>query len=410
MTDKIRTERITYRRRDLVRLAKRDNNNKRPFLLVNPLQGKHIPCSPAGALRLFEALAERLYDSCRGERLLIVGFAETATAIGAAVAACSPDRTGYIQTTRENIPGADYLYFSESHSHATEQRLTKNRLSELLSAADRVIFAEDEVTTGSTILNAVAAIRREYASLDLKFGVVSILNGMTEEHLERFHSENISCAWLLRLQNDSYKEHLDQFEYDPALCFQPDGSVTEQPEHQAVFRSAVQGGSPLGGYCNPRLGVGMKTFLESCRSMAESAAERLCAPSGNALQDKDVLVLGTEEFMFPPLMLAAYLETHCGCRSVRFHATTRSPILPCGREDYPITSRYGLRSVYDPLRSTFIYNLNRYDKVVIIHDSPSDFAPGLSDLCSVLIRKGCQDISILRWTAEDTAYPQGGVR
>ena len=43
-----------YNKEDLVKVAKRDNNNKRTFLLVNPLQGKHIPVSPTAALELFK--------------------------------------------------------------------------------------------------------------------------------------------------------------------------------------------------------------------------------------------------------------------------------------------------------------------------------------------------------------------
>lgn len=383
-----------YQRNDLVRLAKRDNNTRRPFLLVNPLQGKHIPCSPGGALALFQCLAARLYDSCREEQLLIIGFAETATAIGAAIAACAPDQTDYIQTTREAIGGTDSLFFSEVHSHATEQKLIKNNLRSMLLRADRVIFAEDEVTTGNTILNAIDAVQKEYGPLPLKFGVVSILNGMSEENLKVFHHRGISCTWLLRLENESYTDHLSSCEYDPALCFTPDPSLLSDEDFYELLSRAKKGGFPLEGYCNPRLGAGMKTFLDGCRHMTESAS---AYPDTENLMDKNVLVLGTEEFMFPPLILAAYLETHCGCRSVRFHATTRSPILPCGREDYPITSRFSLRSVYDPCRATFIYNLNQYDKVIIVHDSPENYTAGILDLCTALTQRGCGDITIFRW-------------
>ena len=39
-----------YTAADTLRIAKRYNNPKRSYLLVNPLQAKHIPVSPAGAL------------------------------------------------------------------------------------------------------------------------------------------------------------------------------------------------------------------------------------------------------------------------------------------------------------------------------------------------------------------------
>ena len=49
-----------YRESDLVCVAKRLNNKKRGYLVVNRLQGKHIPVRPAQALELFESLADVL--------------------------------------------------------------------------------------------------------------------------------------------------------------------------------------------------------------------------------------------------------------------------------------------------------------------------------------------------------------
>ena len=103
---------------DLIQVAKRENNPKRHYLYVNPLQGKHLPVSPSRSLALFASLAEEAAQRFAGERLLVVGFAETATAIGAALAYGAGNVDFYCSTTREALPGADYLFFSESHSHA----------------------------------------------------------------------------------------------------------------------------------------------------------------------------------------------------------------------------------------------------------------------------------------------------
>ena len=95
---------------DLIRIAKREHNKKRNYLVVNRLQGKHIPVQPDQALGMFAQLAERLEKRFDREKTLVIGFAETATAIGATVAI----KLGayYIQTTREEVEGAQYLYFS----------------------------------------------------------------------------------------------------------------------------------------------------------------------------------------------------------------------------------------------------------------------------------------------------------
>ena len=43
---------MNYQQKDLVRIAKRENNTKRNYLVVDPLQGKHVPVEPSKALNL----------------------------------------------------------------------------------------------------------------------------------------------------------------------------------------------------------------------------------------------------------------------------------------------------------------------------------------------------------------------
>ena len=169
---------------EMVSIAKRENNNKRKYLVVNRLQGKHIPVSGFTALNTFDTLAkcvENNYNS--NEKLLLVGFAETATAIGARLAVklgCN-----YMQTTREQVDNAEYLYFTESHSHATEQKLVKNDIDLVIDSIDRIIFVEDEITTGNTIMKIIDIIEKLYLN-KVKFSVASLLNSMNDEAFERY--------------------------------------------------------------------------------------------------------------------------------------------------------------------------------------------------------------------------------
>ena len=73
---------------------------------------------------IFKKLADLIKEYFINEKLLLIGFAETATAIGATVS--TELDTYYIQTTREDMGDVDYLFFSEEHSHATEQKVVKN--------------------------------------------------------------------------------------------------------------------------------------------------------------------------------------------------------------------------------------------------------------------------------------------
>ena len=72
-----------YKEEDLVCVARRENNTKRSYLVVNRLQAKHIPAKPGRTLELFDQLAQLVKREYGNETLLLIGFAETATAIGA---------------------------------------------------------------------------------------------------------------------------------------------------------------------------------------------------------------------------------------------------------------------------------------------------------------------------------------
>ena len=61
-----------YRERDLVQIAKRQNNTRRSYLVVNRLQGKHIPVRPSQALELFGGLAQIVQEKYGDEDLLLV--------------------------------------------------------------------------------------------------------------------------------------------------------------------------------------------------------------------------------------------------------------------------------------------------------------------------------------------------
>ena len=189
--------------KDLVAIAKRENNPKRSYLVVNRLQGKHIPAVPAETFAMFQSLAAVCQKEYADTRVLVIGFAETATAIGVTVAvALGAD---YIQTTREDIAGAEYLYFSEEHSHATEQRLVKEGLEAAIARAERILFVEDEVTTGRTILNIIRLLRMQYPKA-CKFAVASLLNGMDETARMQYQEQNIPLHFLVRTHQADYEK------------------------------------------------------------------------------------------------------------------------------------------------------------------------------------------------------------
>ena len=84
-----------------------------------------------------------------------------------------------------------------------------------------------------------------------------------------------------------------------------------------------------------------------------------------------VLVIGTEENMFLPTVLASMLNGDV-------KATTRSPIEPSFEDDYPISFRTVLNSAYEGGRTTYLYNMEfgdmrKYRQFVLFIEEENSF-------------------------------------
>lgn len=393
-----------YTEAELVRIAKRENNTRRKYLVVNRLQGKHIPVSPKEALQMFRSLAELIKEAYPSERLLMVGFAETATAIGAAVAIeC---QAAYMQTTREVIDGVDYLYFSESHSHATEQKLVKTDLDKIIGKTDRIVFIEDEVTTGNTILNIVRLIQKTYAQ-PVSFAVASILNGMNEEALENYKNLKIPVHYLVKTAHDTYTEIAEQYQADGTchICTKPQEKEVEQQkevQQQIEMQQTKEAQQPIevqeiSGWINARRLYTADTYKQACEQLWQEIQQKYgyTKYTKETETGRRILVLGTEEFMYPALYVGAKLEE--AGYTVRMHATTRSPIAVSKEEKYPLHTRYELASLYDKNRTTFVYDLTEYEEVLVLTDAQKQETEGWESLQRALTLNHNRQIRGIRW-------------
>lgn len=368
---------MEYRETDLVRIAKRENNKKRSYLVVNPLQGKHIPVSPKKAFEMMDALAIKVHLAYPGERLLLAGFAETATAIGARLAVKL--NTGYIQTTREQIPDVEYLYFTESHSHAVEQKLVKDDLDANLHRFDRVVFVEDEVTTGNTIFKIVQILEKTYPG-KLRFSVASLLNGMDEGALNKYLEHEIAVHCLVKTDHSDYPERASKYQKEGSYI-----SLGELPDSGKRIKEVW-----LSGCQDARRYVEGGSYARACDMLWNQVREYCFTAAGGSC-----LVLGTEEFMYPGLYVASRLEE--AGQKVRFHAVTRSPIEVSKEEEYPLHVRYELKSFYEKGRRTFVYDLKKYDQVIVLSDAKGDCREGINSLAYALEAAGNENILFCRW-------------
>ena len=367
----------------LVRLAKRDNNTIRPYLYVNPMQGKHIPTNPEEVLDMCFELAKKVNVTYPNDRLYVIGFAETATGIASAISHYLNNVVYYQNTTREYKDGEKYLFFTESHSHATDQMLRASNLRDCLASVDRVLFVDDEVTTGNTICKLINRIRKEFDVPNLKYSIASILNSVPRERLKLMEKDSIDCLFLSELPFEYKQESIINIEYDKQRDIIIDSNkVSAVDKIEFLNPINVRGVTRFSDY--DKAIIGFSNAIEQ-----ELKKEHY----------KDTLVLGTEEFMYPSFVIGQRLIKNNISKTVKIHSTTRSPMIASGQFGYPLTTRYQIKSLYDELRSTYIYNLNKYDKVIVVTDA-IEYNKGFSDLKCALESVGNRDILLARWIYE----------
>ena len=346
----------------------RSNNSKRDFLFCNRIQGKHIPASPIQINTMVEDLVKQIKPRIEGYKVAVVGFAETATCLGNIVAEklnCS-----YVmQTTREDCsPHRQLIEFEEEHSHATEQKLY-GKLHKL-SYADYILFVEDEISTGKTILNFIDKFKQ--LKPGLKYGVASICNWQTPENRQKFADRNIDVFALVLGEIADINAKMDT----DILSSEDKRGGTSEKENYNIDITDIKAASltaptikkPLLHFLYERTG-------HKYNDVYYTVLEINIARHFHFLEDKtgSVLVLGTEEFMYIPYRVGMYLSsTH---KDVKVHATTRSSIDIMKDPDEPgLNSKFSLHSAYDTDRNTYVYNLDKYDQVLVITDSKNDEA------------------------------------
>ena len=138
----------------------------------------------------------------------------------------------------------------------------------------------------------------------------------------------------------------------------------------------------------PRCGVSSSEYHTRCGMFADELCE-----SFSELRGK-ILVLGTEEYMYPAMLFADRLKEQTGAE-VYFHATTRSPIGVLDAEGYPIRNGYRIPSAYESARETYIYDLARYDAAVLVSDGEKTDAL-LRELGGLLTGFGCGKLFYVR--------------
>ncbi|WP_190021089.1 phosphoribosyltransferase [Streptomyces hiroshimensis] len=167
-------------------------NPKRAHLLVSNVLGKHVPARPAVVYESGAGLGRRvraLLGEAEAARAVVLGYAETATGLGHAVA----DGLGlapYLHSTRRAVAGvAPVGGFEEEHSHATSHLLLPEDAG-LLGGDGPLVLVDDEFSTGRTVLNTIAALHAGFPRS--RYVVVALVDMRSAEdrgRLEAFAAE-----------------------------------------------------------------------------------------------------------------------------------------------------------------------------------------------------------------------------
>ena len=294
----------------LLDLAVRQNP-KRGFLFVSKVLGKHIPVSPRIVRETHTALAAGLPNDLH-ENTLFIGLAETATALGEGVFDAYRERNSgrrissqndlhFRHTTRYKIHGqSGDLIFQEPHSHATEHRLFGIRN---LEGVRDVVLIDDEISTGTTLLNLSAALKSELPNLERV-----ILVCLTDWSLGSNQDQSRFAELGLRVERTSLLRGAFDFQSNPDWNISSIPNVLPNPNN-----------------------AGESLPLHSARNGASGFDENLLAKHLNDCvsslpENARVLVLGMGEYQYAPFRFARILEEKRNDLEVKFSATTRSPI------------------------------------------------------------------------------------
>ena len=372
-----------YQLEDLLDFAQRINP-KRAFLFVSKVLGRHIPVAPSVMRSAFTDLAN-LVPSDLPEPILVIGMAETAVGLSAGVHQALQTRYPnalLLNSTRHAQHDDDSINsllttFSEDHSHASQHLIYQSDIKVTqaqLLASKTLIMVDDEASTGNTCVNVVTALRNA--------GLI---------HLEQVHLTTL-VDWSLNQNqtdadadadaDDTIAKRLPNIDFHRHHLLSGAWTWTDAPNPEPITMPSVDtieaGSQALANTGNwgrfPTLDStdGFDHYLASFQTLFTHF-------SGQTQFDKEqlpqrILILGSNEFVWLPFLLAEWLEQNTNVESskhtIKFSALTRSPIALGGA----ITTMLSFSDNYGLGMTNFAYNVepSDWDLIVLCVETAAD--------------------------------------
>ncbi|HBF2789474.1 TPA: phosphoribosyltransferase family protein [Clostridioides difficile] len=343
------------------------NNSKRRFLFISKKLGKHLACKPSEMDNLGKLMAT-IYNEKNKEESngTVIAFAETGTAVGHSFFDYLCGDYEFIHTTREQFDELENLEFLEEHSHATDQNLYFGMLNNF-KFGDEIILVDDEITTANTCMNIIRKIQSIYPKK--KYTICSILNWVSDENLskvtrlERELDCKIDFVYLFKgnfkfyIDEDIISNYNDNYSITKLETISSD-KVNLVVNHIYVDLEDYIGNKKYVKYTG-RFGINRREQFR-LKEIVKRESKKITMASKESLKNEKekILFLGTEEFMYIPMLFAKEKENQY---DIYYHSTTRSPIINIDKKHYPIKSKFMLKSFYNIDIQNYIYNIDKHN-------------------------------------------------
>lgn len=329
-------------------------NPKRAHLLVSALLGKHQPVAAGTVLAAAAELGALVRTAVAGAPSLVVGFAETATALGhgvARVATAAGGSAPYAHTTRRPVPGGlTCLAFQEEHSHAVEQRLALRDDALLADPGRTLVLVDDELSTGRTAVNAIRVLQQRWPR------GTYVLASLLDVRSPAQRAANVAEVAALGARLVSVSLATGQVLLPPGLATTTAALLAAHDRPAAAPRSLTAAPASEWSLALPAPLTGAHGWTaadeDALTGAVAALADLLRAGPWGQTRPGPVLVLGDEEFLYAGQLLAAALGPHAWTS-----ATTRSPALVLDVPGYPLRTALTFPATDDPDRVAYAYNV-----------------------------------------------------
>ena len=377
-----------YQLEDLLGFAQRINP-KRAFLFVSKVLGRHIPVAPSTMRNAFTDLAD-LVPSDLAEPVLVIGMAETAVGLSAGVHQALQTRYPQallLNSTRHaqhdessDANGTDSLLttFCEDHSHASQHLIYQSKDSVTqaqLLVSKTLIMVDDEASTGNTCVNVVTALRESGLNQLEQVHLTTLVDWSLDQETPNPQSDAKPARMADRLAGiEFHRHHLLSGAWQWTDAPNPEPIIMPSVDTTAAGSQALDDTGNWGRFPTLDSTEGFANYLS--RFQATFTCFNDQENFDVAQLPKRILVLGSNEFVWLPFLLAEWLEVESKKLSgntasmVNFSALTRSPIALGGA----ITTMLSFSDNYGLGMTNFAYNVepSDWDLIVLCIETSAD--------------------------------------